>query len=233
MVQRCNRVQKVVIMQKVIIVGGKGSGTVIAQAIRDANNKGYEDIVVDGFMSHDMEIGELIEGVPVVVKQSKENVLDCYRNGYKFIFALHRMDGGERFVNLYHDLGFAPDMMATFVHPNTYVAPNVVVKPGAVILPFVMISAGAVIGNNTLIMTGATIGHNTELADFTHIASQAVVGAYIKTSIGSHVGLNATIREYLSIGKYSTVGMGAVLTKNVGDHEMWAGNPAKFLRKSE
>lgn len=220
-------------MKKVIIIGGLGSGTVIAQAIMDANNRGDLSVVVEGFMSHDKEVGELIEGIPVVVKQSKENVAKCFGEGYKFIFALHRMDGGERFTSLYDELGLGPEMMATFIHPNTYVAPNVVIRPGAIILPFVMISAGAVIGNNTLIMTGATIGHNTELADFTHIASQAVVGAYIRTSIGTHVGLNATIREYLSIGKYSTIGMGSVLTKNVGDHEMWVGNPAKFLRKSE
>lgn len=220
-------------MKKVIIIGGLGSGTVIAQAIMDANNRGDLSVVVEGFMSHDKEVGELVEGIPVVVKQSKENVAKCFGEGYKFIFALHRMDGGERFTSLYDELGLRPEMMATFIHPNTYVAPNVVIRPGVIILPFVMISAGAVIGNNTLIMTGATIGHNTELADFTHIASQAVVGAYIRTSIGTHVGLNATIREYLSIGKYSTIGMGSVLTKNVGDHEMWVGNPAKFLRKSE
>ena len=220
-------------MTKVIIIGGLGSGTVIAQAIMDANNRGDLSAVVEGFMSHDKEVGELIEGIPVVVKQSKENVAKCFGEGYKFIFALHRMDGGERFTSLYDELGLGPEMMATFIHPNTYVAPNVVVKPGAIILPFVMISAGAIIGGNTLIMTGATVGHNTELADFTHVASQAVVGAYIKTSVGTHVGLNATIREYITIGKYSTIGMGSVLTKNVGDHEMWVGNPAKFLRKSE
>lgn len=220
-------------MQKVIIIGGLGSGTVIAQAIMDANAKGYNNIVVEGFMSHDKEVGDLIEGIPVVVKQSKENINKCYQDGYKFIFALHRMDGGEYFTSLYNELGLHSDMMATFVHPNTYVAPNVIVKPGAVILPFVMISAGAVIGENTLIMTGATIGHNTELANFTHIASQSVVGAYIKTSVGTHVGLNATVREYLTIGEYSTIGMGSVLTKNIGDHEMWAGNPAKFLRMAQ
>ena len=220
-------------MQKVIIIGGQGSGTVIAQAIKDANNRGDDTIVVEGFMSHDKEVGELVEGIPVVVKQSKESIIDCFNKGYRFIFALHRMDGGEYFISLYESLGLRPEMMATFIHPTVYIAPNVVVGPGAVILPYVMISAGAVIGDNTLIMTGATIGHNTELSCFTHIASQAVVGAYIKTSIGTHVGLNATIREYLTIGKFSTIGMGAVLTKNVGDHEMWAGNPAKFLRNAK
>jgi len=220
-------------MQKVIIIGGLGSGTVIAQAIKDANNNGDESIFVEGFMSHDKDVGELIEGIPVVAKQSIENIQKFHNDGYKFIFALHRMDGGEYFTNLYTSLGLEAKMMATFIHPTAYLAPNVIVKPGAIILPYVMISSGAIIGENTLIMTGATIGHNTELSEFTHVASQAVVGAYIKTSIGTHIGLNATIREYITIGKYSTIGMGSVLTKNVGDKQMWAGNPAKFLRNAK
>lgn len=219
-------------MGKVIIIGGIGSGTVIGQAIIDANKRGYDEVVLEGFMSHDKEVGDNIEGIPVVVKQSKENIIKFYQKGYKFIFALHRMDGGEYFINLFHELGLKNEMMASFVHPLAYVAPNVLIENGAVILPYVMASAGAVIGANSLIMVGATIGHNTQLAPFTHIASQAVVGAYIKTSVGTHIGLNACIREYLTIGKFSTIGMGAVLTKNVGDHEMWVGNPAKFLRKS-
>lgn len=218
---------------KVIIIGGVGSGTVIAQAINEANNRGDRRLVVYGFMSHDKEIGDDIEGFPVVVKQSAENVLKCFNEGYKFIFALHRMDGGEFFTNMYNELGLKPEMMATFIHPTAYVAPNVIVKEGSVIMQYVMISAGTTIGNNTFIMGGATVGHNTNIGIFNHIASQAVVGSHIETAVGVHFGLNCTVREYLKIGEYSTIGMGAVQTKDVGSHEMWAGVPAKLLRKAK
>jgi acetyltransferase-like isoleucine patch superfamily enzyme len=50
---------------------------------------------------------------------------------------------------------------------------------------------------------------------------------------GAHIGLNATARENLTIGRNSTLGMGAVLTKDMGEYEIWAGNPAKFLRKAK
>ena len=49
---------------------------------------------------------------------------------------------------------------------------------------------------------------------------------------GVHIGLNSTIREHITIGDFATIGMGAVLTKNVGEKEIWVGNPAKFLRKA-
>lgn len=219
--------------QKVIIIGGIGTGTIIAQAINDACQKGDNRIFVHGFMSHDKEIGDDIEGFPVVVKQSAENVLKCFNEGYKFIFALHRMDGGELFTNMYNKLGLKPEMMATFIHPTAYVAPNVVIKEGCVIMPHVMISAGTTIGANTLVMGGVGIGHNSNIGEFNHIAMQSVVGSYIETSIGVHFGLNCTVREYLKIGEYSTIGMGAVQTKDVGSHEMWAGVPARFLRKAK
>ena len=124
-------------------------------------------------------------------------------------------------------------MMATFIHPTSYLASNVRVMEGCVIMPHVMISAGTSIGYNTLIMGGVGIGHNSDIGEFNHIALQSVVGSYIKTEIGVHFGLNCTVREYLKIGEYSTIGMGAVLTKDVGNHEIWVGNPAKFLRNSK
>jgi len=48
-----------------------------------------------------------------------------------------------------------------------------------------------------------------------------------------HIGLNATTRENTTIGKNATLGMGSVLTKDIGENEIWVGNPAKFLRKAE
>ncbi len=219
--------------QKVIIIGGIGSGTVISQAIIDASSKDDNSIELEGFMSHDKEPGELIENVKVIAKQSSENINNLFNEGYKFIFALHRTDGGEKFTDLFNQLKLTEDKLATFIHPTAYIAPDVKVGRGSVIMPYVMISSHAEIGLNTLIMTGATIGHNTTLGEFNHIASQAVVGAYIKTGTGTHIGLNSTIREYLTLGDYSTLGMGAVLTKNIHNKEIWAGNPAKFLRNSK
>jgi acetyltransferase EpsM len=219
--------------QKVIIIGGKGSGTVIAEAIKDANLKGDKSLLVKGFLNDKANTGDLLDGTIVIGKHTKENISKYHNEGYKFIFALHKISGEEFFIKMFSELGLTDDMLATFIHPTAYVAPNVVVDSGSVIMPYVMISSGAHISKSTLIMTGATIGHNTTTGDFSHIASQAVVGAYITLGKGSNVGLNSTVLEYLKIGEYSVVGMGSVLTKNIPNREIWVGNPAKFLRKSE
>ena len=219
--------------QKVIIIGGIGSGTVIAEAIKDANLRGYNEISVEGFLNDRAEAGTMLDGTPSLGIHTHESIKDFYSRGYKFIYSLHRIGGERRMIQLFEELGLKPEMLATFVHPTAYVAGNVQIDPGVVIMPYVMISSAAHISLNTLIMTGATVGHNTTTGEFSHIASQAVVGAYIKMGKGSNVGLNATVLEYKTIGQFSVVGMGSVLTKNVPDNEIWVGNPAHFLRVAE
>lgn len=44
---------------------------------------------------------------------------------------------------------------------------------------------------------------------------------------GASIGANATIICGLSIGEYAMVGAGSVVTKNVPDHSLVVGNPAK------
>lgn len=56
---------------------------------------------------------------------------------------------------------------------------------------------------------------------------------YVRTSIGNDVwiGQNVLIKSGVSIGNGAVIGMGAVVTKDIGPYEVWAGNPAKFIRK--
>lgn len=218
--------------QKTIILGGVGNGTVITQAILDANRRGACDLEVVGYLSDRLEIGEMIEGYPVVAKTSPETIKRLSSEGYKFIYTVYRIDGQAERLRLFDDLGLDESNLATFVHPTAYVAPDVVIEPGVVIMPYAMISAAAHLCMGTIVMTGATIGHNTTIGKNGHIASQAVVGAYITTGRGVHIGLNSCVREHIKIGDNAAVGMGAVQTKDVGDGEIWAGNPSKFLRKA-
>lgn len=54
-----------------------------------------------------------------------------------------------------------------------------------------------------------------------------------KTVIGNDVwiGSNVLIKGGIKIGNGSVVGMGSVVTKDIGDYEVWAGNPARLIKK--
>ncbi len=46
---------------------------------------------------------------------------------------------------------------------------------------------------------------------------------------GAFIGAHAIILKGVTIGRHSVIGAGAVVTKDVPDNEVWAGNPAKRL----
>jgi acetyltransferase EpsM len=217
--------------KKVIILGGLGNGSVIANAIIDANKRGDREWEFAGYLNDRIEVGGNIESYPVLGK-----LIDCMRfanEGFFLINTIYRIDGQQERITLFESLNIPDDRLATFIHPLTYVAPNVHLGPGTVVMPNVSISSGTSFAKGCLIMVGATIGHDNKIGKYCHFAAQCCVGAYMNIGDGVHIGLNATTRENLAIGKNSTLGMGSVLTKNMGDNEIWVGNPAKFLRKAE
>lgn len=103
------------------------------------------------------------------------------------------------------------------------------------------------IGGNTCIDRGALsdtvledyakVDNLCHIAHNVHIGKNAVVVACAEVSgscvIGDDtwVGPNVCIRDQYKVGSNSLIGMGAVVVKNVGDNEVWAGNPARPFNK--
>lgn len=48
---------------------------------------------------------------------------------------------------------------------------------------------------------------------------------------GAFIGAHSIILKGVTIGRNSIVGAGSVVTKSIPDGEIWAGNPAKFIRR--
>ena len=49
----------------------------------------------------------------------------------------------------------------------------------------------------------------------------------------AYLGANVIICKPVTIGRDAIVGAGSVVTKDVPDGEVWAGNPARFIKKRE
>lgn len=54
---------------------------------------------------------------------------------------------------------------------------------------------------------------------------------HIRIGFGSFIGANTVICNSVNIGKNCIVGAGSVVTKDIPDNEIWAGNPARFIKK--
>lgn len=49
---------------------------------------------------------------------------------------------------------------------------------------------------------------------------------------GSFIGAHVIILKNVKIGKHCIIGAGSVVTRNIPNREIWAGNPARFIRKN-
>ncbi|MDT2706165.1 CatB-related O-acetyltransferase [Enterococcus dispar] len=45
------------------------------------------------------------------------------------------------------------------------------------------------------------------------------------------IGNNVIVMQGVSIGNGAVIGAGSIVTRDIEDYEIWAGNPAKFIRK--
>lgn len=76
------------------------------------------------------------------------------------------------------------------------------------------------------------IAHNAHIGKNAVVVACAEVSGSSKVGDNTWVGPNACIRDQRSVGSNTMIGMGSVVVKNIGDNEVWAGNPAKeFGRK--
>ena len=83
------------------------------------------------------------------------------------------------------------------------------------------------IGNNNFLMAQTHYGHNVLLYDDCEVCPGTILGGYVQLHFRVKIKMNCTIRNRVVIGADAIVGMGSVVTKNVGQKSVVYGNPAR------
>jgi acetyltransferase-like isoleucine patch superfamily enzyme len=139
------------------------------------------------------------------------------------------------------------DVQTTRVGENTNIWQFCVVLKKAVIGSNCNINAGVLIENDVIIGDNVTVKSGVQIWDGITIEDNVFIGPNVtftndflprskndsfqclKTVIkkGASLGANSTIIANIYIGEYAMIGAGSVVTKSVGNQELWYGNPAK------
>ncbi len=139
------------------------------------------------------------------------------------------------------------DVQTTKVGEGTNIWQFCVVLKNAIIGDNCNINAGVLIENDVIIGDNVTVKSGVQIWDGIIIEDNVFIGPnvtftndflprskqypteFLKTFIkkGASIGANSTIVGGINIGDYAMIGAGSVVTKSVGNQELWYGNPAK------
>lgn len=87
-----------------------------------------------------------------------------------------------------------------------------------------------VIGTRTVIDDHVHIAHNCHIGPRNLIAAGTIIGGSVITGRDCWFGLNSTIQDHVTIGNNVLVAAGACVNKDVPDHDIVAGVPAKSIK---
>ncbi|MEA1876780.1 MAG: DapH/DapD/GlmU-related protein [Bacteroidota bacterium] len=147
------------------------------------------------------------------------------------------------------------------IHSHAYIEDNVEIGDNTKIGPFCIVRSGAKIGKNCSFTAYCEIRNDVIVGDGTAMGSRCTISAggiigknvtvkygFVLTDTpnlkegdkkvlgsigdGAFIGANVLLMPGFKIGSNSIIGANSQVRHEVGDNEVWYGNPARFFKKN-
>ena len=116
-----------------------------------------------------------------------------------------------------------PHIGGVIIGDNVDIGSNTSIDRGAL--------GNTIIGEGAKIDNLVHIAHNVKVGKHSAVIAHAMIGGSTVIGDYSWVAPNVALRDQINIGHHVTVGMGAIVTKNIPEGETWTGSPAKNLQE--
>ena len=206
-----------------IFCGGPHARVIIDILRRD------RDVQLIGLIDSEKEIGSDFYGLPVIGRQ--HNILEL-SNKYQFNNGLVALgDNYQRESVVKEILGQIPTFnFINAIAESALISDTASLGVGNVIMPGVIINSEAIVRDHCIINTNSSLEHNCVMADFSSLSAGVTTGGYFKLGRYSAIALGATIYDRTTIGENVVVGSGSLVTRDLSDHALYYGIPAKKAR---
>lgn len=207
-------------MNQLIVVGGGGFAKEVIWLARDC---GFNVIAVldDNSEMH----GKDVLGVPVVGGAlSWTSYQNC-----QFVVAI----GSPRTRSLVVEkmLSLGHPKFATLIHPSVIKSQTVTFSEGCIVCAGMIFTVEISIGAHSIFNLNGTVGHECNIGSFVTVAPMAAISGNVNLHDFVEVGTGASVRQGVTLNRGAMLGMGAVLTKDIPQFFIYAGNPAKPLKE--
>jgi sugar O-acyltransferase (sialic acid O-acetyltransferase NeuD family) len=121
---------------------------------------------------------------------------------------------------------------ATVIHPSVVTSKWVEIGEGGIVCAGTILTCNIKIGRHAQLNLHTTVGHDCQIGNF--FTSAPGVNISGRCTFGNKVyfGTNASIKEGIQICDGVTIGMGAVVIKDIKESGVYVGNPVRKLQKT-
>ena len=204
-----------------ILIGDSGHAKVIEDSIV-ANGDRVIAKLDDKYKEHFME-GAYKKG-PISILSS------IYQPPIKLIVAIGNNEIRQKIVR---QLNLPSEYYGKVIHPSAIISPSVTIGNGSVIMANVVINAQATIGEHVIINTSTVVEHDNTIDNYVHLSPGTVSTGNVHISEGVHIGAKCVIIPSIHIQRWTTIGAGSTVTKDIEEHVVAFGTPAKVMRKKD
>lgn len=205
-------------MEKLILIGAGG----YAKSVLDAVD--YYNYEVVGFVDEFADEKEHL-GYPILA-----NNLDNLDEIEKYVYFITIGNNLNR--KKWFDRIKAKGLrMINVVDRSAIVSTHASIGTGCYIGKMAIINSHAQVSDNCIVNSKALVEHGCFLSKHVNLSTNAVINGDVRIGTGSFIGSCSVTIGQLSIGEWSTVGAGAVVTKDVPCGVTVAGVPAKIIKK--
>jgi len=204
------------------------------------------DLLILGDGVHGAEMAEIVERINHATPtwnllgylSSNEAKVGTRRNGYPVLGAFTDLDAYPHAALVPDNewprsLPLPHDRLVSLIDPSVFVSRAAQIGVGCVFYPHCYLGLNARVGDYIFCLSGSIINHDDVLEDRVVLASGVTLAGSVHVEEGCYLGQSCTVRQLLRIGRGSTIGMGAVVIRDVPPGSVIVGNPGRLLRTKE
>ncbi len=209
--------------KKLLIVGASGFGKEVLFCFQDCLSIAKDGLSEVACFMETPEFcreNESVLGVPVIPEGDFDPAL------FEVIVGIGDPNTRRKVVNgLPNETTFK-----TLIHPSAVVSDWVDVGPGSIITAGCVVTTDITLGAHTQLNLLTTVGHDAVAGDYFTTAPGAKISGSCHFGERVYIGTNAAVRQGIRICDDVTVGMGAMVIRDIDESGVYVGSPAKRLR---
>ena len=214
-------------MKKLILIGAGDFGREIANVAERINqNVNEAEWGILGYVDDDSSVqGAVVDGYPVL---GTTEYLNTLTEEVWVICSVGRASVRKRVLDKIHNPVIR---FATLIDPDARIYKDSDVGEGSIICGGSILAINTHIGNHVVVNLNCTIGHDAVIQDYCVVNPGVNVSGKVVVHSCSDLGTGSKVIQGLTVGTETTVGAGAVVIRDLPDHCVAVGMPAKPLQK--